>query len=129
MISFTVPLAPPSVNHYVKHTRDGRHYLTAEAHAFKQAMAVFAAGKTAIPSALTKNTRYRVRFCVYLGKGQRLDIDNSQKCVFDGLKDAGVIHSDAAVWDIGVSMGRDWDNPRTQILEVSSYELREVKRK
>ena len=108
-MKFTVPLVPPSVNHYVKHTRSGRHYVTAEARAFKDSIAIFAAGQTVAAK------EYGVEIAVFLGKGDRIDIDNIPKCCLDGLKDAGVIHSDAAITKLTLEKGRDWQNPRTEI--------------
>ena len=108
-VSFTVPLEPPSVNHYAKHTRTGRHYLTREAKAFEEAVAIFARGRFCFAK------EYRVSFIVFQGKGSRGDIDNYPKCVLDGLEKAGVIHSDAAVTMLTIAKSRDWNNPRTEI--------------
>jgi len=109
MIRITVPLVPPSVNHYAKHTRSGRHYVTSEAKSFKEAVAIFAGGQTLTAS------RYSVSISVYLGKGQRGDIDNFLKCVLDGMVEARVIHSDSAVTRLTVEKFRDEKNPRTEI--------------
>jgi crossover junction endodeoxyribonuclease RusA len=108
-IAFTVPLVPPSVNHYVKHTRDGRHYVTNEAKSFKSAVRLFSRGRVVTAK------KYEVEFTVYLGFKQRGDTDNFAKMVLDSLKDAGVIHSDAAVKRCIASVDRDRKNPRTEI--------------
>lgn len=108
-VSFTVPLTPPSVNHYVKHTRTGRHYITAEGKAFKQAVAIFARGESVTAK------RYALEVTVYFGKGQKGDGDNLWKCIGDGLKEAGVIRSDAAVKRWVLDLDRDPDNPHTEI--------------
>lgn len=108
-ITITVPLEPPTVNHYVKHTRSGRHYKTPKALAFQQAMAVFARGQCLRAKA------YRVEYTVYQGKGSRGDVDNYAKCILDGLVNAGVIHSDAAITSLSMTKQRDWENPRTEI--------------
>lgn len=113
-VSFTVPLVPPSVNHYVKHTRSGRHYVTKEAKAFKEAVAIFARGKSAIAK------RYEVEIAIFLAKRQRGDGDNFAKCVLDSLVSAGVIHSDAAVKKVSITKDRDWKNPRTEITITES---------
>lgn len=111
-IDFTVPLVPPSVNHYVKHTRDGRHYVTKEAKAFKEAVwACSPRGRRKFK----RTQEYFADLWIFLGKGQRLDADNGPKCVFDGLKEAGLIHSDAKIKDYGVHIRRDWKQPRTEI--------------
>ncbi len=108
-IRLTIPLVPPSVNHYVKHTRSGRHYVTQEAKAFKEAICILAAGK-----AVTAK-RYAVVLKAFFGKGHRGDVDNLGKCVLDGLVSAGCIHSDAAVDELTIQKFRDWENPRTEI--------------
>ena len=108
-VSFTVPLVPPSVNHYVKHTRSGRHYVTKEAIAFKEAVHIFAAH---LPEPAE---RYEVILHVYLGKGARGDADNFGKCALDALASAGVIHSDSAVDIFTVKKSRDRKRPRTEI--------------
>jgi crossover junction endodeoxyribonuclease RusA len=83
-ITFTVPLVPPSVNHYVKHTRTGRSYITTEATAFKAEIAFYARGM-----ALSAKT-FSVRIAVTLPKGARGDVDNFPKLCLDGLADCGM---------------------------------------
>jgi crossover junction endodeoxyribonuclease RusA len=108
-LEITVPLVPPSVNHYVKHTRDGRHYVTAAAKAYKQAIAIYSRGKRVLAK------QYKVKVVIYLGHRQRGDIDNFLKVVNDGLEEAGVIHSDGAIRSLAVEIERDAENPRTEI--------------
>lgn len=108
-VTIIVPLVPPSVNHYVKHTRRGGHYVTDEAKAFKDTLALFARRGARVVA-----TKYEVRFVVFLGKGKRGDPDNFCKVIGDALKDAGVIHSDHKVRWVA-DTGRDWTNPRTEI--------------
>jgi crossover junction endodeoxyribonuclease RusA len=108
-ISFTVPLVPPSVNHYWKHTRSGRHYVTAEGRAYKEAVACCARGQS------VRAKRYEIEAVIYLGHGQRGDGDNFWKAIGDGLVEAGVIHSDAAVKRWVLELDRDANDPRTEI--------------
>lgn len=108
-ITFTVPLVPPSVNHYVKHTRSGRHYVTAEAKKFKEAVAIFARGRSVVAK------EYEVQIGIYLPKNGRGDIDNFLKVTLDALVSANVIHSDAHIKDLAISKFRDAENPRTEI--------------
>jgi crossover junction endodeoxyribonuclease RusA len=111
-VSFTVPLVPPSVNSYVRHSR-GRHYVTAEAKAFKEAVSVIAA---VTGSRLSRPTsEYSVVVFIWLGHNKRGDIDNFSKVLLDSLVYAGVIHSDAAVTELTLRKGRDAQNPRTEI--------------
>ena len=106
-ITLTLPLVPPSVNNYVRHTRKGFHYQTKEAKAFKAAVGIYARG------AKIDAKRYVIDAVIFLGKRARGDADNFNKCIGDGLVEAGAIHSDAAVKDWRVRVDRDWANPRT----------------
>jgi crossover junction endodeoxyribonuclease RusA len=122
-VSFTVPLVPPGVNNYVKHTRSGRHYVTDNARAFKDAVIILARGKSVIGRA------FQVEAVVYLGHKQKGDVDNFGKLILDALADAGVFQkanlrrplvtptqlSDAHVSDLILRRRRDVDNPRTEI--------------
>lgn len=126
VVRLTVPLVPPSVNHYKKPVTfrvsgggvQKGFAVTPEGKAFKQAVAIFARGQTVSPS--TPHQRNQVRYAlyvtVYLGEKQRGDGDNFWKCIADGLVDAGVIHSDARVrrWRLDVE-DNDRGNPRTEI--------------
>jgi Holliday junction resolvase RusA-like endonuclease len=116
-----IPLTPPSVNHYKRPAiiRGVRTYiLTKEAKAYKAAVAIIARGDTLAPATERERqkTRYRLTATVYLGRGQRADGDNLWKCLADGLVEAGVIHSDAAVSDWRIFVDRDRSNPRTVIV-------------
>jgi crossover junction endodeoxyribonuclease RusA len=111
-VSFTVPLVPPSVNHYVKHTRSGRHYVTAEAKAFKSAVSIFAAKHRGSQD----SSECLVEINVYLGRGARGDVDNFAKVCLDGLVEAGVLRSDSEVQKLTLAKFRDWQNPRTEFV-------------
>jgi crossover junction endodeoxyribonuclease RusA len=104
---------PPSVNHYVKHTRSGRHYKTPEAETFMQMVAIAFRGLT-LPKA-----RYGVTINFWLGKGERLDVDNAPKCCLDALVRCGAIASDSYVDELHVYKKRDRANPRTYICASS----------
>jgi Holliday junction resolvase RusA-like endonuclease len=108
-MKFTVPLVPPSVNHYVKHTRKGRHYVSGEGKAFKDAVAIFGRGES------LQAESYEVRLSIYLGKRGKGDVDNFAKCCLDGLVEGGIIRSDAAVDKLTIEKFRDWQKPRTEI--------------
>lgn len=113
-IKFTVPLVPPSVNHYKQKSSHGHWYVTKEAMAFKDAVATFAPAE-AKQRVKGKRERYQVEYRIFLGKGERLDWDNGNKVLGDALQECGVIRSDAAITAGSVWMGRDIDNPRTEI--------------
>lgn len=135
-IEFTVPLVPPSVNHYkapVKYRVRGGGVrqgfaVTPEGMAFKAAVAVLARGRSIayVTPSERRLGRYRLDVKVFLGVDQRGDGDNFWKCIGDGVKEAGVIHSDARVrvWNLEVC-DEDRENPRTEI-RASRYE-REAK--
>jgi crossover junction endodeoxyribonuclease RusA len=109
-ISFTVPLVPPSVNHYKKPRKFGRgFYVTKEAIAFKEAVALLGRNTKLVAEA------YSVVIGIFLGHAQKGDIDNFCKVVLDGLVFAGIIHSDAAITELTLRKGRDAKNPRTEI--------------
>lgn len=116
-IKFTVPLVPPGVNNYVRHTRSGRHYVTAEAKAFKEAVILFARRQAILGKA------FEVEAIVYLGHKQKGDVDNFGKLILDALAEGGIfMHqtkakflSDAHVSDLILRRRRDAANPRTEI--------------
>lgn len=105
----SVPMVPPSVNRYVRHTLTGRHYVGKEAKEFKRAVRLLAGGRT------VRAERYELTATVYLGHNQRGDGDNFWKVIADSLVEAGVIHSDAAVDNWLLFKSRDRANPRTEI--------------
>jgi Holliday junction resolvase RusA-like endonuclease len=126
-VTFTVPLTPPSVNHYTRAVyyrgRDGNPHkgkkLTKAAQAFRDAVAIFAQGRTVAPEtdAQRRKVRYEVRVTVYLGPKQRGDADNFLKVAQDALQHCGVIHSDAFVYESKAIVVKDErTNPRTEFL-------------
>jgi Holliday junction resolvase RusA-like endonuclease len=116
-LCFSVPLTPISVNHYKMRTRKGVTFVSSEARAFKQALAIFAAGRS------ISAKEYVLEVRVYFGKNQKGDGDNLWKCIGDGLKECGVIRSDAAVKRWVMEVDRDWECPRTEIA-VSEFRRR-----
>lgn len=108
--TITVPLTPPSCNHYTKHTRSGRHYVTKEAQDFKGYIAQFSRHQR------VRGKAYRVELWVYLGPRSRGDIDNFAKVVLDGLVLAGVIDTDAKIVNLHLYKRRDSAKPRTEIV-------------
>jgi len=90
--------------------------LSPEAVAFKYAVCIFARGATVVPllEKDRKKARYRVQIDLYLGKGQRLDADNSGKIGIDALVYAGVIHKDHRVESHLIPHDDDRQNPRTE---------------
>lgn len=121
----TVLLTPPNLNHYVRHTRSGRHYVTKEAQTFKDVLAVVLRGRYVLATAFV------VEIWIYLGAKQKGDCDGFPKIVLDGLARAGAFRmatsggpewlSDAHVDDLIVHKRRDRKNPRTEI-KISGVE-------
>jgi crossover junction endodeoxyribonuclease RusA len=109
-VHITVPLVPPSVNHYKMRTRKGVTFVSAEAKAYKEAVFYCARGQKVVAD------EYAVGIRIFLGKKGNGDVDNFAKCVLDGLTDAGVIHSDAAIQRLTIEKFRDWESPRTEIV-------------
>jgi len=75
---------PPSLNHYVKHTRTGRHYMSGESQAFKDAIAY------AVLDKHENGKRFAVTVTITLGKKEKGDIDNFPKLILDGLAACGM---------------------------------------
>lgn len=110
-VRFTVPGIPPSVNHYKMRTRRGVTFVSKEAKMFKSEIgyAVIGAGVNAVEA-----KTFVVGLKIFLGKKQKGDVDNFCKVCLDGLKEAGVIYSDAAIIKLTVEKFRDLRNPRTE---------------
>jgi len=105
---FTVPLIPPSVNHYKTRFANGNTVVSKEAAAFKAAVARFAKGR------FVTAKEFYVRMVIVLGKGERGDVDNFPKLVLDGMADCGVFRdnegkrlSDSHVVWMSVSVDRN----------------------
>ncbi len=102
-LEFTVPLLPPSVNHYKLPNQYGGWRITKEAQAFTDAAAIFA--RAASPAnwpwnidAKTAGIRpfYEVDLTFYIEKSSylKLDSDNLEKVAFDALVKCGAITDD-----------------------------------
>ena len=90
-LEFSVPLLPPSVNHY----KERRYFNCAEARAFIDAVCVFSQ-KTAVGGRY-----YEVWLTYHLPRDKflRFDADNFEKVSFDALAKAGVIRDDRYIVD------------------------------
>lgn len=110
VVEVIVPMLPPSANHYVKHTRNGRHYVTKEAKAFFQAVGLAAKGH------YVRGDSYTVEIYINLMPGEKGDLDNFAKVCIDGLVKANVIDSDSKV-TVLVMHKKRWKSyiPQTQI--------------
>jgi Endodeoxyribonuclease RusA len=109
--TITVPMIPPSVNHYVTHSR-GRHFKTGKATRFLETLKVCSLGQP-----IVRAPHYSVSSVIWLGKGDRGDVDNFNKLILDGLVLAGVIDTDSKVVDLHTYKRRDAKEPaRTEII-------------
>ena len=98
-LSFTVPMVPPSVNSYVRHSR-GRHYRTKPADDFSLLV------KQAVAGRQVRADFYAVTVIILLGPKQRGDIDNFAKVVLDSLVQCGAIDSDSRITSLAMMKGR-----------------------
>lgn len=113
-IWFVVPMTPVGFNHYVRHTRTGRHYVSKEAKVFKEFVWVHCGRRQ------MRARAYQVEATVYLDKKQKGDADGFWKLILDGLVYAGVIDTDAKVSDIILRKRRDPGAARTEIRVTAS---------
>lgn len=100
-IHFSVPAVPPSLNHYVKHTRMGIHYKTAEAKKFEELLALYAGDRRGKKFEATS-----IVLEIVLGPKMRGDVDNFPKVVLDSMVKCGVIRSDASITHLTVTKCR-----------------------
>ena len=82
-VQFTVPLVPPSVNHYKVRYRNGNTVVSKEASAFKDAVAIYLRGQYVLAE------RFALTIRITLGQKDRGDWDNFPKLVGDALAAAG----------------------------------------
>ena len=79
---------PPGVNHYVKHTRNGIHYVDSSAKEFKALVALACIGKEPV-----YGHTFEVEITVMLGKGKRGDVDGFPKLVLDAIAQKGMLRN------------------------------------
>lgn len=94
LLAFSVPLVPPSVNHYKMPRRQGGFFITKEAQAFIEAVSMI--GRSAARTLPVEGKYYRVELTVYVltKRFLRGDSDNMEKVAFDALTKAGLITDD-----------------------------------
>ena len=83
-IQFSIPLLPPSVNHYVVHG-GGFHRKTAEAKGWESAFPLFSRQQFVVGSA------FAVTVWIYFGPKDRGDIDNFSKLILDCIAKSGML--------------------------------------
>lgn len=93
-LTFTIPLLPPSVNHYVKHLANGIHVKTAAAKAWENDFPIFSRGQYVV----SESQRFAVTLRYRMGPGDRGDVDNFNKLPLDCLSKAGMLRSRKLDW-------------------------------
>jgi len=121
----TIPIEPPSGNHYKSFRVIGKHaswYLTAKAKAWHVEVYMAAAAASncytrdgSCKCRMVSGVAHEVTYTVYQGSGSRGDVDNYAKCILDALVKAGALKSDASVVSLHAHKVRDRVNPRTEI--------------
>jgi len=118
-LSLTIPMEPPSGNHYKSFRVIGKHarwYLTKAAKAWHAAVLSEATWDFPLENFVPlPGKAHEVTYAVYQGSGSRGDVDNYAKVILDGLVKAGVLKSDASVVAMHAYKFRDRENPRTEI--------------
>jgi len=116
-IKILIPMEPIGVNHYVRHTRSGRHYKTPEAKSFEEIGAIACRGFSVSAKA------FSVTVNIYQGAGKKGDIDGYLKQTLDLLATNGVLldkkgkrTTDAHITELHATKQRDRDNPRTEVI-------------
>jgi Holliday junction resolvase RusA-like endonuclease len=93
-LEFSIPLVPPSVNHYKQPNGRGGWYVTKEANAFIDAVSYI--GKPKAKTLPIAGMFYEVSLEIFVlrKKFLRADSDNMEKVAFDALTAAGLIKDD-----------------------------------
>ena len=79
---------PPSVNHYWRHTRDGKHYISAEGKAFRAEVLKICRLLDPFAGAV------KIKMEVFYPDKRERDPDNLQKALVDALTASGLIKDD-----------------------------------
>jgi len=98
VITFSIPMLPPSVNHYVSHgsavnrrtgERYGTHKKTDAAQAWERDFPIFSRGDYVV----SQSGRFAVTLIFIPGPGDSGDVDNRNKCVLDCIARAGMLRN------------------------------------
>ncbi|OBX05745.1 endodeoxyribonuclease RusA [Gallibacterium genomosp. 3] len=80
---------PPSVNHYWRHTRQGRHYISKTGKEFREKVLNICSQFDRIAGTV------QMQIDVYYLDNRERDPDNLQKALFDALTASGIIDGDS----------------------------------
>lgn len=79
---------PPTVNHYWKHTKQGRHYISKAGREFKKIATEVCSQFDPIIG------QVEIKIKIYFPDNRARDLDNLPKGIFDSLVGAGLIQDD-----------------------------------
>lgn len=92
---------PPSVNHYWRHTKQGRHYIAPKGVAFREAVYMRCRAISGKNSPLfCKSVDVSVK--VFPPDNRRRDIDNILKALLDGLVHGRLLEDDSLIMKLTV---------------------------
>ena len=112
--TITIPMLPPSVNHYKQPRGFGRgFYKTKMAHAWEQAFAVF------VCDAHVQGKRFSVSVDLFLGPKDKLDIDNCLKCVLDCVAHNGMMRD---------KRGKPLSDSHVKALRVMKWDSQQIRK-
>jgi crossover junction endodeoxyribonuclease RusA len=99
--SLTLPW-PPSVNHYWRHTNNGRHYISEEGRRYRERVsgAVLWQLKQTI-----HDDRLRVTITAHPPDHRQRDLDNLLKSLLDALQHGGLYVNDSQIDDLRIVRG------------------------
>lgn len=86
-ITFSMPMLPPSVNHYVLHPAEGVHIKSKEAKAFERDFPLWSRGR------YVTGENFSIAIKLIPGKRQKGDVDNRNKCLLDCIAKAGMLRN------------------------------------
>lgn len=83
----TIPMLPPTVNHYVSHKANGAHVKSPAAKAWERDFPLFSRG------AYVVGNRFQIEITYTFGPHNRGDIDNFNKLVLDCCAKSGMMRN------------------------------------
>jgi Holliday junction resolvase RusA-like endonuclease len=92
MLTITIPMLPPGVNHYIEHPAAGVHIKSAAAKAWERDFPIFSRGQ------FVTGQRFAVTLRFTFGPGDRGDIDGFSKLPLDCAAKAGMFRNPKGAW-------------------------------
>lgn len=90
----TVPMLPPSVNHYVEHKAQGVHVKSAAAKAWERDWPIWGRQRFIV----SPSKRFQVTLEFRMGADDGFDVDNLNKCCLDCAAKSGMIRDLKGKW-------------------------------